>query len=192
MRVTRERQALNRDGILQAAGRLFRARGLEGVTVADIMHSAGLTHGGFYGHFGSKADLAAASCREVLSNSARKWRERAAAAGDPVEAIVGAYLNAAVLDQPERFCPIPSLAIEMARAGGPPAVAMAEGIEGLLAVLIEICPRPAPEREAAAMAALATMVGAVVMARACPDRARALAMLESARGAAVSTLTSAP
>jgi TetR/AcrR family transcriptional repressor of nem operon len=167
---------------------MFRARGIEGVSVADIMHSAGLTHGGFYGHFRSKGDLAAASCRGVLTQSAQRWRERAAAAMDPIEAIVSAYLAPAVLEQPERSCPIPSLAIEVARTGGPPAAAMAEGMDALLAVLIEICPRPEAEREGAAMAAFATMIGGVVMARACTDRDRALSILQAAREAAVASL----
>ena len=59
MRVSREQVAENRQKILEAAGRLFRAKGFEAVTVAEVMRAAGLTHGGFYGHFGSKDDLIA-------------------------------------------------------------------------------------------------------------------------------------
>ncbi|HEX4740393.1 MAG TPA: TetR family transcriptional regulator, partial [Caulobacteraceae bacterium] len=54
MKVTREQAAENRAHILEAAGRLFRERGFEGVSLAEVMHAAGLTHGGFYGHFKSK------------------------------------------------------------------------------------------------------------------------------------------
>ena len=59
MRVTREQAAANREKILDVAGRLFRERGFDGIGLADIMKRAGLTHGGFYGHFASKDDLAA-------------------------------------------------------------------------------------------------------------------------------------
>jgi TetR/AcrR family transcriptional regulator, transcriptional repressor for nem operon len=52
MRVSRKQVAENRRRILEAAGRLFRAKGFEAVTVAEVMRAAGLTHGGFYGHFG--------------------------------------------------------------------------------------------------------------------------------------------
>ena len=59
VRVTREQAAANREKILEVAGALFRERGFDGIGVADIMKRAGLTHGGFYGHFASKDDLAA-------------------------------------------------------------------------------------------------------------------------------------
>jgi TetR/AcrR family transcriptional repressor of nem operon len=184
MRVSRETLAAHRDNILTAAGRMFRQRGIEGVTVAEIMQTAGLTHGGFYGHYRSKGELAAASCRNVLADSARRWRERASAASDPIDAIIAGYLSAAALEHPERGCPIPTLGIEVARCGGPAAEAMAEGVEELLAILQALCPRPEAEREAAAMAALSAMVGGIMLARTCNDTARALAVLDAARSTA--------
>ena len=59
MKVSREQAAANRERILDVATRLFRERGLDGIGVADLMREAGLTHGGFYGHFASKEDLIA-------------------------------------------------------------------------------------------------------------------------------------
>jgi len=58
VRVSREQFAENRQRILEVAARLFREKGFEGAGVDGIMEEAGLTHGGFYGHFASKADLA--------------------------------------------------------------------------------------------------------------------------------------
>jgi TetR/AcrR family transcriptional repressor of nem operon len=66
MRVTREQAAENRERIVQVAAKLFRERGFDGIGVADLMKSAGLTHGGFYGHFRSKDDLAAEACARAL------------------------------------------------------------------------------------------------------------------------------
>ncbi|KAK0340250.1 hypothetical protein LTR94_031317, partial [Friedmanniomyces endolithicus] len=57
MRVNREQMRANRERILSEAGRLFRERGFENVGVAEVMRAAGMTHGGFYGHFASKDDL---------------------------------------------------------------------------------------------------------------------------------------
>jgi TetR/AcrR family transcriptional repressor of nem operon len=194
MRVTRDQLAAHRDDILTAATRLFRARGIEGVSVAEIMNAAGLTHGGFYGHYRSKSDLAAAACRSVLTKSAERWRQRAEAARsagqDPITAIVSAYLSPSVLDHPGRNCAIPSLGIEIARDGGAPAAALGEGVEGLLAVLTELCPRPEPER--AAMAALSTMAGGVLLARTLGNRDRAVAILAAAGDAAIATLSGRP
>ena len=67
MKVSREQVAANRQTILAAAGRLFRVQGFEGVTVADVMKAAGLTHGGFYGYFKSKDDLIAQTLAHVFT-----------------------------------------------------------------------------------------------------------------------------
>src|SRR5260370_34820347 len=72
MRVSREQAAENRRRIVDTASRLFRERGFDGVGVDAIMSSAGLTHGGFYGHFGSKDDLAAEAVMRALERSAEK------------------------------------------------------------------------------------------------------------------------
>ncbi|WP_309676189.1 TetR family transcriptional regulator, partial [Pseudomonas sp.] len=57
-RVSRKQAELNREIIVEAATRLFRERGLHGISVVDVMGAAGLTHGGFYGHFESREALA--------------------------------------------------------------------------------------------------------------------------------------
>src|SRR5690242_11565420 len=70
MRVSRDQVLENKRTILAAAGRLFRERGFESVTVAEIMKSAGLTHGGFYGYFNSKDDLIAQAMADVFESNA--------------------------------------------------------------------------------------------------------------------------
>ena len=72
MKVSREQAAENRERILDAAARLFREKGFDGIGVADLMQGAGLTHGGFYGQFASKEDLAAQACARALAQSATK------------------------------------------------------------------------------------------------------------------------
>ena len=69
MRVTRERAAENRARIVATASRLFREKGFDGVGLDAIMKEAGLTHGGFYGHFTSKEDLAAEAVAHALEQS---------------------------------------------------------------------------------------------------------------------------
>ena len=65
MKVSREQMAGNRRRILDAASRLFRDKGFDAVSVAEVMKAAGLTHGGFYGHFSSKDDLIAEKYRGI-------------------------------------------------------------------------------------------------------------------------------
>ena len=70
MKVSKEQMAENRERILDVAAQLFREKGFDGIGVADLMKSAGLTHGGFYGHFASKDELMAeASARALLSGT---------------------------------------------------------------------------------------------------------------------------
>ena len=82
MRVSREQFRENREKILAAAARLFRERGFDEVGVADVMQAAGLTHGGFYGHFKSKDDLIAQAAKEagvdgIVNMSQKSAREDA-------------------------------------------------------------------------------------------------------------------
>ena len=84
--MTREQAAANREKILEVAGALFRERGFDGIGVADIMKRAGLTHGGFYGHFASKDDLAAEITSRVLGRSA--WMERLTGTAKPFKQVV--------------------------------------------------------------------------------------------------------
>ena len=77
MKVSREQAAQNRDRIVEAAAQLFRERGFEGIGVADLMKEAGLTHGGFYGHFSSKEDLIAEASARALTRSLALWSKLA-------------------------------------------------------------------------------------------------------------------
>src|SRR5215207_7239218 len=82
MKVSREQAARNRERILDAAAQLFRERGFEGIGVADLMKEAGLTHGGFYGHFSSKEDLVAEACVRTSARSRALWTKLADRAQD--------------------------------------------------------------------------------------------------------------
>ncbi|SUE06749.1 Potential acrAB operon repressor [Pantoea agglomerans] len=72
MKVSKEQVRENRNRIVETASELFRERGYDGVGVAELMSAAGLTHGGFYKHFGSKADLLAEAMNCGFAQSAEK------------------------------------------------------------------------------------------------------------------------
>src|SRR5216110_618794 len=92
MKVSREQAAQNRERIVEAAAHLFRERGFEGIGVADLMKEAGLTHGGFYGHFSSKDDLIAEASARALMHSLALFRKVAEGEpADPLSAIATAY-----------------------------------------------------------------------------------------------------
>jgi TetR/AcrR family transcriptional repressor of nem operon len=173
VRVTRAQAAANRDRIIAGASRLFREKGIAGVAVADLMEEAGLTHGGFYGHFASKDDLAAEACRRTLGRSAEKWRALAdGARAKPLAAIVANYLSARHRDNPGGGCSFATLAVDVARQDGPIRRAFTDGLRALFDVLSAYVPgRTAAARRKKALATMSGLVGAMVLARVVDDPA---------------------
>src|ERR1700716_146785 len=120
MRASREQFAESRQRILEVAGRLFRQKGFEGIGVDGIMDAAGLTHGGFYGHFGSKAHLAEQACSAGLEQSRQKWETMAQASPEGALAeIARSYLSKRHRDDPGNGCVFAALGGEVARSSDP-------------------------------------------------------------------------
>src|SRR6266851_1881238 len=114
VRVTREQATANREKVLYAAGTLFRQHGFDGIGVDDIMKRAGLTHGGFYGQFPSKDDLAAEACARVLGN--QRWVEGLTETPKPsLGALIRAYLSADHRDDPGHGCLMAALGSDVVR-----------------------------------------------------------------------------
>jgi AcrR family transcriptional regulator len=183
MRDTSHRKAETRQRIVDAASGLFRRHGIDGVGVDAIMREAGLTHGGFYLHFPSKEALVGAVSAEQLARSAARWTE-IEADQPPAEAlarIVGNYLDRRHVVQSDHGCVLPALGSELARRPESRA-ALTGSVRRMIGVLARLLPakrRTTPE--SAAMAALSTMVGALVLARLSNDPALADAILAAAR-----------
>ena len=196
MRVDQKTLQAHRSGILAAAGKLFRLRGVDAVPVAEIMKEAGLTHGGFYGHYPSKAALAASACRLSLADSAVRWRQKAAQARDegqdPIAVLVAGYLHEERLACPETSCVIPALGMDAWRAGPPLSTALAAGVQELTAVLTAEAPPHTPDPHGAALAAMAALVGGMIVARASADMAQARDVLAAARGLAMRAFDAPP
>src|SRR5262252_4848497 len=104
--------------IVKDASRRVRAEGLSGAAVSAVMKDAGLTHGGFYRHFGSKDDLLLESLREGFREIAATLAHAAEQLppGEAWKAIVDTYLSLELCDHPGRGCPMAGLAPELARA----------------------------------------------------------------------------
>lgn len=188
-RVSREQSARNREEIEQASARLFRERGLNGVSVAELMADAGLTHGGFYGHFASKDELAAVAVGRAFKETDAKWQQRVAGAATPeaaLTAIVDGYLSAVHRDKPGAGCVIPALSTDVAREAPdkPVRQAYADGLERLVDTLAKLHgSKQAPDR-AGALRSLAMLTGAVTLARATSDGPLSEEILAAVRGAA--------
>ncbi|MCT9119159.1 TetR/AcrR family transcriptional regulator [Cupriavidus gilardii] len=171
-RSSREKAGQNREAIEQASSRLFRERGLTGISVADVMGAAGLTHGGFYSHFASKDALAATACDRAFGEALERWRQRIDAHPGDADAaraaVVVPYLSERHRDAPGAGCAGVALAADVAResADKPVRQSYIDGLEGLIAQWERTLPGPDDTRRGRALAEMAMMMGAVMLARA--------------------------
>jgi len=162
MKVSREQMAVNRLRILDAASTLFRDRGFDSVTVSEVMKAAGLTHGGFYGHFKSKDDLIAQTVTHALTPSE--------SSDGGLKGYLDAYLAPHHRDRPATGCPTASLASALRHQSPEAQAAMTIGLRGQFDRLAQSVPgADAAERRRAAIGSWAAMVGAVILARAVDD-----------------------
>jgi len=197
MRVSREKAAEHRDRIIDAAGALFRAKGFGGIGVADIMKAADLTHGGFYGHFASKDDLVAQASRRTMDRAAANWTKLVEAAPDnPYAALLEHYLSPKHRDDPGKGCAFAALGNDAARSGKIVRKAFAEGLAPLLDILAKSIPgksipgksiggksirgKSKTVRRRKAVVAMATLVGALTLARAVEGTPLSDELLEAA------------
>jgi TetR/AcrR family transcriptional regulator, transcriptional repressor for nem operon len=189
MKVSREQAAANRERIIEVAGKLFRENGFDGIGVADLMQAAGLTHGGFYGHFKSKDDLAAQACSRAMARALEKWAALARLPrGDARAEIIKQYLTESHCDGPGNGCLFAALGSDVGRQGRAIRRAFRKGLESQVDVLGKVAPsRSRAAKRKQALADMAQMVGAMVLARAVDDRTLAKEILD----AAVSDLTKA-
>ncbi|BES85208.1 TetR family transcriptional regulator [Pectobacterium araliae] len=167
MRVTKTQALANRAHIVKTASALFRERGYDGVGVADLMAAAGFTHGGFYKHFRSKADLMAKAAESGFSQVSQFTAET------DVNAFVDYYLSRKHRDERGSGCTMAALCGDAARQSDEVKATFVKGIERLLAGLgqSDHVPDGASQQEtrAATLDMLAHVVGAIVLSRACPD-----------------------
>ena len=162
---SRAEKAQSRERILAAAAVRVREAGLESLSVGEIMKSVNLTHGGFYGHFGSRSALVAAAIERALAdgevNSARHTRT-----GDQVtvKSIVNSYLSPTHRDHPGTGCAIPLLAAEAGRASPEVRAIMAAQLTKSFAAMEEAV-EGSTDAEQVAVSAWAMMIGAMLMSR---------------------------
>lgn len=179
MRVSHEKAAENRERIVDTASRLFRQKGFDGVGVDAIMNGAGLTHGGFYGHFRSKDDLAAEAVTRALERSVER-QSRFTDLGD----LVSDYLSERHRADRANGCIIAALGADMARQGRGVRRGLTAHLRARLARLADLLRGgTAASRRKRAIATLAGTVGALMLARAVDDPALSNEILAAARDA---------
>jgi len=139
-RVSRAQAEAHREVITEQAARLFRERGIRTVSVADVMAAAGLTHGGFYGHFESKDALAGIAGERAFGQAIERWKKRAAAEATPAAqraAIIEGYLRPQSVRDAANGCPTAALCVDVSREAddAPVRAAYVAGVEEMVDIL---------------------------------------------------------
>lgn len=177
-RISEQDMAQTRQRIVDAASPRFRADGIDGVGISALMKSAGMTHGGFYNHFGSKDDLAVAVCEDAFAASLGVLA-RTVDDGDPdrpsLAETLASYLSPEHRDLAQEGCPSAALVVDAGRHGTAIQAAYAEGVKGYVAGFTaaqeheatagaeDLDPRETRDRS---IALLSQIVGAMVLSRA--------------------------
>ncbi|NMO54741.1 TetR family transcriptional regulator [Actinoplanes sp. TBRC 11911] len=174
-RVSQAQAQENRKRIVETAARLFRERGTAAVSVADVMAEVGLTHGGFYKHFASKDALVTEAIAQAYIEQTTRL-EGFGPAGDPAtrQAALDDYLSTAHRDNPGVGCPSTGFGADVGRTPQDATAreAYAKGVERYAAQL-------GPD----GLAALSTMVGAMILSRATAGTALSERILAEAKAA---------
>ncbi len=196
MRITKQQADSNKARVVETAAALFREKGFDRVSVADLMHGAGLTHGGFYNHFSSKDDLGAAACAHVFDKSVAAIEAIAKIEAAPRRAeALGVYKRKYVSrkgrDATAASCPMVAFAGDVSRQSEPLREEYAAGLRRYLDAFARAVGGDIDEgtvgRDARqrAIAQFASLTGALTLARSVADADPALSdeILEAAAAA---------
>jgi TetR/AcrR family transcriptional repressor of nem operon len=168
MRYSREHKLETHARIVKKASVRLREKGAHGIGVADLMKDAGLTHGGFYAHFDSREALVIEAFTHAMDRSTEHWRKLTERTPPEkrLATIVDSYLTPIHRDDPGHGCAVPTLGAEIARESPRTRKAFAAKLEEMIdaiAAQVPDVPRKAARKQAAA--AIATMMGTLVLAR---------------------------
>jgi TetR/AcrR family transcriptional regulator, transcriptional repressor for nem operon len=166
MRVSKEQAAKNRERILKAASRIIRERGISGAGVDALTEAAGMTHGSLYSQFGSKERLVEEAVDYALAASAQTT-DGATTLAD----YTSNYLSAAHRDKPGSGCPLAALCCEMPNQSSGVRERFTAGLRGMIGQLSARMGSALKQRQRneEALAMAASLVGALVLARAVND-----------------------
>lgn len=166
MRVTKEKAAENRERILKAAAQLIRERGIAGAGVDTLAEAAGMTYGSLYSQFGSKERLVEEALQYALATSGKRTGGTVT-----LDQFVAGYLAPEHRSRVGQGCPLAALACEVPRQGAGVKAAFTAGLKGMVERLSSrmSLDMKARQREEQALATVASLIGALILARAVDD-----------------------
>jgi TetR/AcrR family transcriptional repressor of nem operon len=179
-------KAESRRKILTIASREVRARGFAGIAVGELMRAAGLTHGGFYGHFASRDGLIAEAFERAVNAGAgdavKPGEAALSSANAPsLRAWVRSYLSRAHRDAPGTGCALAALAGEVAREDRRVRTIFTRALRTFVAGMSRLTGGEGAAARRQGLAAASTMIGALILARAVDDEALSDEILMAAK-----------
>jgi TetR/AcrR family transcriptional regulator, transcriptional repressor for nem operon len=186
MKKSKLESAETRRRIVRTAAAEFRRNGINGTGLSDLMAAAGLTHGGFYRHFGSKDQLVAEACSAAMESVAEAMEATAAhrpAKKNRLQAIAERYLSMDHRDDRSDGCPLAGLGSELARSDDSTRAAATAGFLKLVDAVAGESGRTTKTgvAKARALVALSAMIGAVTMSRIVTDSKLSAAILQQTK-----------
>jgi TetR/AcrR family transcriptional repressor of nem operon len=182
MKRSKQDTAETRERIVEAAAAQFRKNGIDRTGLNDLMAAAGLTHGGFYRHFGTKNELVAeaseAAMRSLAARLAAIIESGQRQNGAPT--VVSEYLSPGHRDHPEAGCFLAANASELARADTSIREVATAGFLRLVDLVAGQYEGRKDVARRRAIVAVSTMVGAIAMSRVVTDPDLSATILELA------------
>ncbi|QOZ51464.1 TetR/AcrR family transcriptional regulator [Bradyrhizobium sp. CCBAU 53338] len=169
MRYVEDHRRQTHSRIVESASYGLRQNGAEGLSVVELMKLAGLTHGGFYNHFDSRAALVGEAIAFAMDQMVERWKTLANGKGneDRIAALIADYVSSRHRDNPGGGCALPALAADVARSSPSERRALASKLEKMIDILVEMLPaKGSQQARQIATGAIATMVGSIVLSRA--------------------------
>ncbi len=171
MRVSREDARENRERVVEKASHLFREHGYDGIGIASLMKSAGLTNGAFYKQFSSKDALITEATAHAITENLGAWRKSIGAAGEgnPAKAVASWYLSDDHAKDRASGCALAALGGDVPRQNPEVRQAVDQGLREMVNLLSGEQAEVNQETRKAALQKISTMVGAVLLSRAVDD-----------------------
>lgn len=184
MRKSKAETAETRRRIVETASAEFRSHGISSIGLSDLMAAAGLTHGGFYKHFGSKEQLieesVALAAKTMVDNTAITLQNTPGRKG--LQGLIDVYLSIEHRDDCANGCPFVALGGEVSRGSAQVRQVMAAGFVKLVDIIAgQFSHLALPLAKQEAQTLLCAMIGAVAMSRIMIDTAASAAILKQTR-----------
>ncbi len=170
--------------LVEAAAARFKERGVDGISLSDLMKELKLTHGGFYRHFDSRDGLVTEALELALTQTGQAMRERLFDGGKSnLAAFVDFYLDEAHRDERADGCAVAALAGDAPRKSADVQEQFRRHIERNLETLSDALRAggSTDDARATAILVLSALYGTLIMARAVGDSPLSSEVLRTVR-----------